>query len=83
MVVEAQRASTVDMSEVGVSVSRLLTKIGCVPSVSSNICATVLGLIDQPSSGVWQVPQCRPLVPCGVKNSLSRSTKPALLNDAL
>src|ERR1043165_7691044 len=36
----------------------------------------------QPSSGTWQVPQCRPLVPCGVKKSLLRSTKPAVWNDA-
>src|SRR4029079_8620085 len=62
------------MSQVGVSVSRLLTNSGSSPSDSKNISVTVLGLIVQPSSAAWQVPQSRPFVPCGVKKLLFKDT---------
>jgi hypothetical protein len=74
MVVQFQRACVVDMSQVGVSVSRLLTNSGSSPSVNRNIKATVLGLMDQPSSAAWQLPQSRPLVPWGVKKLLFSAT---------
>jgi hypothetical protein len=82
IVVEFHRAATVDMSDVGVSVSRLLTNSGSVPPVSRNISVTVAGVMLQPFSGAWQVPQCRPFVPCGVKKLLPRSTYPAGWNEA-
>src|ERR1044071_3558351 len=79
MVVQVQREAVVDMSQVGVSVSRLLTNSGSRPSDSRNISVTVLGLIVHPSSAAWQVPQSRPFVPCGVKKLLLSETMGAVV----
>src|SRR5262249_39229442 len=64
------------MSDVGVSVSRLLTKSGRVPPVVRTSAVARAPVIVQPVSGAWQVPQLLPLVPCAVKNALVRSTDP-------
>ena len=79
MVVQFQRACVVDMSQVGVSVSRWLTNSGSNPSDSRNINVTVVGLSDQPSSAAWQVPQSRPFVPWGVKKLLFSETMGAVV----
>ena len=36
-------------------------------------------MIDQPSSGWWQLTQLRPLTPSSRKNGLRRSMKPLVL----
>jgi hypothetical protein len=62
MLYDAQRASTVDTSDVGVLASMMLNS-GCVPSVRRNMAVASIGLIPQPAGKKWQVPQERPFVP--------------------
>src|SRR5512138_2919191 len=81
MLYALNRASGVETSAVGLSASRRL-KIGSVPCDARNLRSTSLGRMLHPDWTRWQDAHDRPFDPCGIWNSLSKSTKPAVLNVA-
>src|SRR4029450_706863 len=50
--------------------------MGSVPPLEANSNPIVVGVMLHASSARWHVTQLRPLVPCGLKKSLVRSTDP-------